>query len=58
VRLYESGGAGVSAHVSVNGATSAELTNLMETTVAPLDVKENGIAVDFHPFEIQTVKVK
>ncbi len=58
VRLYEASGAGVSAHVSVNGATSAELTNLMETSLTPLDVKENGIAVDFHPFEIQTVKVK
>jgi alpha-mannosidase len=58
VRLYENTGASVATHVTVNGAASAELTNLVETVVAPLTVSENGIAVDFHPFEIQTVKVK
>ena len=58
VRLYESQGASVAAHVTVNGARSAELTNLLETTIAPLKVGENGVEVDFGPFEIQTVKVK
>jgi alpha-mannosidase len=58
VRLYESQGASVAAHVTFSGAASAELTNLVETSITPLDVTENGIAVDFHSFEIQTLKVK
>ncbi|MBN1876915.1 MAG: alpha-mannosidase [Anaerolineae bacterium] len=58
VRLYEA--AHRDAHTLLHfgrPVACAEIVNLMETPVAPLDVAADAIMLDFRPFEIKSVKV-
>ena len=56
VRMYDAEGAYTRTAVKFfNGAKSAEITNMLEETVEAIDV--NAVSLEFHPFEIKTVKI-
>ncbi|KPV50194.1 hypothetical protein SE17_28380 [Kouleothrix aurantiaca] len=58
VRLYEAEGRGASARVQFGPPlrAAAEAT-LLEEAQAALDVSENGVALQFRPFEIKTLRL-
>jgi alpha-mannosidase len=58
VRLYECHGAGARARLCPGfPVAEAAETNLMEEIRAPLPVDEDGIRLDFRPFEVKTVRL-
>lgn len=58
IRLYEAAQQSASAIVQLGfPVTAAEVVNLMETSVAPLTVKEDAVELVFRPFEIKTIKL-
>jgi alpha-mannosidase len=59
VRLYETAGAGARTRLHFGfPVQSVEETDLLEEKPQPLKVEDNGVALEFRPFEIKTVKVK
>ncbi len=59
MRLYESQGAAVDG-VKITFAapiTTAHEVNLIEDPIHAIDVVDNAICLNFHPFEIKTVKI-
>jgi alpha-mannosidase len=58
VRLYECQGASARAALCPGfPIDEAAETNLMEVVRAPLPVRENGIRLEFRPFEVKTVRL-
>ncbi|MFZ6030958.1 MAG: alpha-mannosidase [Chloroflexota bacterium] len=58
VRLYEATGASVKTTLYLGfEAVAAEAVDLMEENPVPLELVDHGVVLDFHPFEIKTVKV-
>jgi alpha-mannosidase len=60
LRLYEAGGVAVD-HVKVRlpaQLSSAEEVNLMEDPVRSLEIEAGIVQLDFHPFEIKTLRVQ
>jgi alpha-mannosidase len=58
VRMYESHGTSTSARLRPPAEfESAELTDLMERRLRRLRVGTRGIALEFGPFEIQTLRL-
>jgi len=58
VRLYESAGAATTATLACGfHLARAVITDLMENDGAPLPVGDRGMTLDFHPFEILTVRL-
>ncbi len=56
-RLYEAKKASVKATVSIAIPTyKAYLTDMLENAKEELPVKENGIELDFHAFEVKTIR--
>ena len=60
VRLYEAWGKAIAgASIGFGGKVlSAEEANLLEVTTGKLRVSGNTVVVDFHPFEIKTIKLR
>ncbi len=58
IRLYESERSSTSCTLTLRGAKSARLTNLLEETVEELPVNNGEIKLNFKPFEIKTVLVE
>ena len=59
MRLYEASGSSVR-HCTVTTKlriTGATLTDLLENEVQPLACSDGQIALDFHPFEIKTMRL-
>jgi alpha-mannosidase len=58
IRLYDSEGIPVKSKIQLpSGTKMAVLTNMLEEELSPLDVKDGTVELDFHAFEIHTVKV-
>ena len=59
LRLYEANGKEAQANLRCfHAPQAAALTDLLEKEIAPLALKDGGIALSFRPFEIKTVKVR
>jgi alpha-mannosidase len=56
VRLYECNGQRTHSKIKFNGATYAELTNLIEQKEYELDMTDQMVELNFKPFEINTIK--
>jgi alpha-mannosidase len=57
VRLYEAGSASTRATVTPNTPVkAATVTNLLEEVQASLELVDNGVTLDFRPFEIMTLR--
>jgi alpha-mannosidase len=58
VRLYEANGASVTARISLpEGASTAELVDLMEENPAALPVRDGAAELAFGPFEVHTLRI-
>jgi alpha-mannosidase len=58
IRLYEAAQQSASATLQFGfPVKSVEGVNLMETSIEPVSVKADALTLDFHPFEIKTIKV-
>ena len=59
VRLYESHGKSNAAFLKVNFPFFAIYeTDLIEQPISPIQVEDNGVKMDFAPFEIKTLKIQ
>jgi len=58
LRLYESERSTTNCTLTLTGAKSARLTNLLEETVEELPMEKGKIKLNFRPFEIKTILVE
>ena len=56
VRLYECEGAKTVAKVTLKGAKTATLTNLLEDALEELPAEDGAVTLSFRPFEIKTLR--
>ena len=56
LRLYECERNHTSTVLRLYGCKKASLVNILEETICPIELNENGeCRLDFHPFEVKTV---
>jgi len=58
LRLYECEGAETKATLLWNGMEKAEETNMLEENAIEIEVKDQSVALTFHPFEIKTIRIR
>ena len=59
LRVYEATGQATTAKIRLpRQTTAAEEVNLMEDPGRKLPVADNALQLDFHPFEIKTIKLQ
>ncbi len=58
LRLYEAAGKAVSACIRLNGFQTAVLCRLDETQIAPLEMQDGCIRVDFAPHKIVSIRLR
>jgi alpha-mannosidase len=59
IRLYEAGNARTCCKLKFGiKATSVKLANMLEEEQADLPLIDNGVELEFHPFEIKTLRVE
>ncbi|MCQ2445410.1 MAG: glycosyl hydrolase-related protein, partial [Clostridia bacterium] len=57
LRLYECEGAETRTALTWEGMEAAEETNMLEENARALAVENNAVTLNFHPFEIKTVRI-
>lgn len=59
IRLYENKGTGTRCKIKLNDIfTACTLVNLIEDEITPIEIVDSYIALDFHAFEVNTIKLK
>jgi len=58
IRIYESLGAGATAHLDVAGLQQAWLSNLLEERLDPIPRRDESLEIPLKPYEIKTLRVR
>ena len=58
LRLYEAERSTTNCTLTLTGAKSVKLTNMLEETIEELPVEKGKVKLNFRPFEIKTILVE